>query len=323
MLAELNTQMVQMEDLGFLVIRGLLDPAQDLQPVIDEYTSLLEELASRWIREGKLKSAYANLPFERRLAEVFSESHQPYYQFFDIALPQDTITQDTPIHLGPAVFYLLRNPRLLDAVERFIGPEIYSNPVQHVRIKLPEKLVPEEMRHPLTAKTQWHQDMGVVDEEADNSRILSVWIPLTRATVENGCLIVEPGSHKGGLAAHCKLENYKGLYGIPERYVGENRVPIPMEPGDAMFFFSKLKHASLPNISDEIRWSFDLRYNPIGEPTGRPWFPGFVARSRSNPESELRDPKVWAQLWRETRSTLAKGELPAFNRWIRGDPRCA
>jgi len=323
MLAEVNTYMKQIEDLGFVVIRELLDPVQDLQPVIDEYTALLDELASKWIEEGKLKSAYADLPFQHRLTEVFRESRQPYHAYFDISLPQDTIKEDTPIHLGAAVFYLLRNPRLLDAVEDFIGPEIYSNPVQHVRIKLPENIVPEDMRHPLTAKTQWHQDMGVVDEEADKSNILSVWIPLTRATVENGCLIVEPGSHKGGLAAHCRLEDYKGLYGIPDRFVGENRISVPMVPGDAMFFFSKLKHASLPNISDEIRWSFDLRYNPIGEPTGRPWFPGFVARSQANPASELRDPEIWAGLWREARATLAKGEIPTFNRWSRGDPRCA
>ena len=32
-------------------------------------------------------------------------------------------------------------------------------------------------------------------------------------------------------------------------------------------------HGSLPNVSDEIRWSLDLRYNPTGQPTGRPEFP--------------------------------------------------
>lgn len=318
-----TTYLEQMDELGFVVIKGLLDPAQDIQPVIDEYTVLLDDLTSRWIAEGKLKSAYDNLPFERRLTEVFWESRQPYHQHFDISLPQDVITDETPIHLGPAIFNLLRSPRLLNAVEVFIGTEIYSNPVQHVRIKLPENLVPEDMRHPLTAKTQWHQDMGVVDSEADRSQILSVWIPLTRATVENVCLIVVPGSHKGELAAHCRLEDYKGLYGIPERYIEGNHVPVPMEPGDALFFFSKLKHGSLANVSDEIRWSFDLRYNPIRQPTSRIWFPGFVARSSANPDKELKDPQVWAQLWHDTRSTLARGEIPTFNRWSQGDPRCA
>ena len=46
-------------------------------------------------------------------------------------------------------------------------------------------------------------------------------------------------------------------------------------------------HSSLPNLSENIRWSLDLRYNPIGQPTGRAWFPGFIARSKSKPESEM------------------------------------
>ena len=60
-------------------------------------------------------------------------------------------------------------------------------------------------------------------------------------------------------------------------------------------------HGSLPNRSDRIRWSLDLRYNPTGQHTGRPVFPGFVARSRRNPDSELDDPAVWAGLWRQAR----------------------
>ncbi len=51
-------------------------------------------------------------------------------------------------------------------------------------------------------------------------------------------------------------------------------------------------HGSPPNVSDRIRWSLDLRSNPIGQPIGRPEFPGFVARSRLDPESELRDPEA-------------------------------
>ena len=57
-----------------------------------------------------------------------------------------------------------------------------------------------------------------------------------------------------------------------------------MKKGDVLFMDRLTMHASLPNVSDEIRWSFDLRYNRTGDATGRSWFPGFVARSRSNPE---------------------------------------
>ena len=81
-----------------------------------------------------------------------------------------------------------------------------------------------------------------------------------------------------------------------------------------LFFHPLCQHASLDNLSDEFRWSFDLRYNPIGQPTGRPHFPGFVARSRLNPDSVLDDWREWAQLWRDARDRLAAQDAVKINR---------
>ena len=81
-------------------------------------------------------------------------------------------------------------------------------------------------------------------------------------------------------------------------------------------------HSSLPNVSDKMRISFDLRYNPIGQPAGRPLFPGFVARSRHNPASGLRDAEAWAQSWYEMRKKLSRTDVPTFNRWPSNDPVC-
>ena len=67
----------------------------------------------------------------------------------------------------------------------------------------------------------------------------------------------------------------------------------------------------------------ELRYNPTGQPTGRGMFPGFVARSRSHPETELRDPEAWTAMWLEARRALADGEQPSFNRWDPASPACA
>jgi hypothetical protein len=82
-------------------------------------------------------------------------------------------------------------------------------------------------------------------------------------------------------------------------------------------------HCSLPNKSNHIRWSFDLRYNPTGQPTGRGAFPGFIARSDADPASELRDPGIWTDLWLEARRALADGDTPRFNRWDANAPVCA
>ena len=84
-----------------------------------------------------------------------------------------------------------------------------------------------------------------------------------------------------------------------------------------------MQTASLENHSDEFRWSFDLRYNPIGQPTGRPHFPGFVAQSRLNPDSVLDDWREWAQLWLDARDRLAELDAVKVNRWDDDDPMCA
>lgn len=311
---------------GYFLAKGLLDPDRDLKPVKEEYSALLDSLAERWHAKGRLTSTYRGLPFGDRICKITAEG-QDWMRHFDISLPVDA-TLDTPIHLGPAAFNLLRNPRVLDVLEELIGPEIYSNPVQHIRIKPPEHAVPAPLLNGLTGAVGWHQDLGVVGNEADETQMISVWIAITDAGIENGCLQVVPGSHLGELALHCHYNERKGLpfkqLNIPDRFVGSRQVPMPMKAGDVLFFHKKMMHSSLPNVSDTIRWSFDLRYNPIGQATGRPWLPGFVARSRSHPELELKDPERWAQLWLETRTRLAsgKGIMPS-SRWSSDHPLCA
>ncbi len=316
-----NGFMRQFEEQGYVVLEGILDRERDLQPILNHYERLVEDLSRQLLEEGVLSSAYEDLSFGPRLAAVVSETGGAFFQRMEISLPQSGIFPDTPIHHPPEVFRLLRNPRLLDAVESFIGPEIYSNPVQHIRIKPPQRLLSEDvLANALVARTFWHQDQGVVIPEADSTKMLTVWIPVTDATRENGCLLVVPGSHKRGLSLHCVTP---GKFQIPERLIGAGAMALPMKAGDVLFMHKLTMHSSLPNRSDELRCSFDLRYNPTGQSTGRPWFPGFVARSRSNPDSELRDPEVWAESWRQARDHLAQVQNPSFQRWAEDDPRCA
>ena len=316
-------QLQDFEEEGYLLVEALLDPARDLDPVIAEYVGVLDQLARELHAAGDIESLYDDLPFAERLVRVYGESGKVHAQYFDFSLPQKDIRPDTPFWAGSAVFDVLRNERLLDAVECFIGPEIYSNPVQHVRIKLPEHLTP---KNPETGRVQlgitpWHQDTGVVLPEADETEMLTVWFPLTDATIEHGCLAVLPGSHRRGLMHHCP-----SVWGLEVPESIQNRadtVPLPMRRGDVLFLTRMSCHSSLANKSDEIRWSFDLRYNPIGQPTGRGAFPGFVARSKAHPETELRDPVSWETRWRETRDRLAREEDRPFNRWSAEHPVCA
>lgn len=321
-----NTQIEQFHDQGYLLVKGLLDPAKDLSPIIEEYKGVLNTLAQDLYDQGKISNTYADLPFGERFIKICIETKETHQQYFDFSLPPSgNVSLDTPIWVGPAIFRAITNPQLLDAVESLIGGEIYSNPVQHVRIKPPEKYVAkdESTGRAKLGATNWHQDNGVVMPEADSSDILTVWFSLTDAAEEHGCLQVVPESHRDGLFTHCPAG--PGGLEVPEKVASrKNAIALPAKPGDVIFLSKRTLHASLSNVSDIIRWSLDLRYNPVGQESGRGFYPGFVARSRQNPETELRDPEVWADQWHKVRERLAgTNNLMPTNRWDPNAEVCA
>ena len=300
------------EDEGYLVVENLLDEELDIRPLVAEYEALLDRLATQWWSEGKLAASYRDVPFAQRLTQVVRELGDSSYYHFEISLPFAKITEDTPIHLGPAAFSLLRSPRVLDTVQALIGPEIYCHPAHHVRIKLPVEAVKGGVND-LTGTVTGHQDQAGTLPEADDSNIITAWLAINDATEANGCLMVIPGSHRGELLPHGPLPH--GGAGIPEEHLpAKEFIPLPVPRGGAIFLTSRTIHRSLPNLSDGIRWSVDARYMPIGRPTGRPFFPGFVGRSRLRPETELHDSQAWANLWLQARAKLSKQGKPRFNR---------
>jgi phytanoyl-CoA hydroxylase len=312
----------QFEEEGYVVVDDVFDPEQEFDPVTAEYDGVLDRLAAELHESGAISSTYSELAFSDRLARIYAETGQVYPKYFDLSLPQSGVTHQTPFWTGPAVFNLLRSQGVLDRVESLIGPEIYANPVQHIRLMPPERLVPTDPStgQALLAATPWHQDNGVVTEEADDTRMITVWFPLIDTTEEMGCLVVQPGSHRRGLLTHCG----GGRLHVPDQLLGDvSAKPLPMRRGSALFMHRLTVHSSLPNLSGQVRRSFDFRYQPTGEPTGRPAFPGFVARSRTRPDTELHDPEVWTALWLEARRALADGDQPRFNRWDADAAVCA
>jgi phytanoyl-CoA hydroxylase len=311
---------------GYLAVENVLDIERDLEPVIREYEVVLDREIAQAHAEGKIPSRFEELAFIQRLAAYLSAAGKGAYQAFDISLPLKSATENTPMHVGPAVFNMLRSESLMDTVEQFIGSEVLSNPIQHVRIKPPETWLPADFKGGLVGQTDWHQDQGVALPEIDETDVLTVWLAISDATVENGCLCVVPGSHKAGLATHCPAKPGSTRIGlhIPDEIRGTNYTPVPIKRGGALFLHRRTMHASLRNLSDGARWSFDLRYQPVGQPTGRPWFPSFVVRSRQDPSSEVRDWHVWADLWRGARTRLATGGgIEKTNRWDGSQPVCA
>ena len=311
---------------GYVVVEDVISQEEVLDPLEAEYTTVLDRLATELFENGDISSTYSDLPFSERLTKVYQDSGKVHAGYFDFSLPQNGITHDTPMWHGPAVFDTLTAPSLLDAVESIIGPEVFSNPVHHVRLKPPEHLTP---RDPESGRVQlgatvWHQDLGVVTEAADDTDMLTAWMPVWDANEEDGCLHLVPWSHQEGLAKHCAGPNASpGLHIPDDQFRVDDAIPVPMKRGSVLFMHRLTCHGSLPNKSDRVRFSLDLRYNPVGQATGRDVFPGFVARSGAHPETELHDPEAWAQSWLDARERLAEEENPQFKRWDTNDPSCA
>lgn len=164
--------------------------------------------------------------------------------------PEEAIAKVQDFHNDPVLFGYATNPKLLDHVEAFVGPDIKS-----IHTMLINKPPGVDGRHAL------HQDLLYFPfRPAD--RIVATWTAIERCTRENGCLAVVPGSHRGPLLEHEDPDwewvnrAYFGAKGAPR----EQRVHLEMEPGDTVFFHPKLLHGSGRNRTRGFRRAISAHF---------------------------------------------------------------
>ncbi|MEL6808578.1 MAG: phytanoyl-CoA dioxygenase family protein [Pseudomonadota bacterium] len=311
-----EAQVTQFHSKGYLIIDDVL-PAEVLGKVQAEYSDLLDRLYADWSAQGRVPDGHG-MDFWGKLSASYAAGCD-WFQPMDISLPGGEIAPDTPMHFGPAIFDLVMHEHILDLAEALIGPELTLNPIQHVRIKPPSpQLDADESRAHIT-RTDWHQDRAVGLEEADQTDMVTVWVAITDATLDNGCLQVVPGIDTGMLP-HCPQVQTAIA---PEFLDVDRAVPLPVKAGGVVLFHPLVPHASLPNLSDDFRWSFDLRFSRTGQNTGREHFPSFIARSHATPKAELKDWRVWRDAWFATRDRLAVRPHIPIHRWASDAPYCA
>ena len=308
-------QITEFNENGVIVIPDVLN-ADLLDRIRQEYAGLLDGLYADWQRQGLVPPA-DGLDFYEKLL-VSYRAKCDWFQPMDISLPGGTIRDDTPFHFGPAVFDMITHGPLLDVVEALIGPEITSNPIQHVRLKPPAINLRDTENRAHIMATDWHQDRAVAHEDGDQTQMVTVWLAISDATLVNGCLQAIKG--KPRMYPHCPKKQTAIADGFLDL---DQAVPLPVPAGGAVIFHPLTPHASLNNVSDRFRWSFDIRYNVTGQPTGRAHFPSFVARSRAHPERLLTDWRDWRDLWVDARHRLSVKDHIPIHRWTSDSPACA
>jgi hypothetical protein len=148
---------------------------------------------------------------------------------------------------------LIRHPRILDAVEDIIGPDILC---------WGTSFFIKEPRNP--AFVSWHQDSTYWGlEPAD---IVTAWIALSDSTTENGAMRVVPGSHTMAQVPHRDTFRPDNLLSRGQEIMVDvnesNADTLTLAAGEMSLHHVRLIHGSEPNPSDQRRIGFAIRYLP-------------------------------------------------------------
>jgi phytanoyl-CoA hydroxylase len=103
----------------------------------------------------------------------------------------------------------------------------------------------------------WHQDNGYTYIEPQ--AYLTVWVALTDATPENGCVQVLPGIHRTGTVAHRDTP-----IGFECCRDPEGAVSVPVRAGSAVVFSSLTPHATGHNTTGDVRRAYIVQFAPDG-----------------------------------------------------------
>jgi hypothetical protein len=168
-----------------------------------------------------------------------------------------------PYHAG---FSELLRGRLQEAVSRLFGEEA---------VLFKDKI---NFKLPGGDGFKAHQDVQAGWDDYASLHITAL-VTIDRCTLENGCLEMAPGYHLGGLIG----EKWKPLDEDALTYV-----PLPTEPGDAVFFDSFAPHRSGPNHTNEKRRVLYVTYNRLSEGDHRRRY--YADKRRNYPPDCEREP---------------------------------
>ena len=231
---------------GYIVLKDIIDD-RDLDPIRNFIKAKVDAYSNELYTESKLSSRYEDEPFERRYAAIC--------QALDI------LPRNWAFGMFGREFYDLYNlPGVLDVLHLLLGHEVSNIGTPALRTKLPGSVI---------TSFPWHQDSQYLDQSTIGKKekhtgdlhMVTVWVPLVEATIENGCCWVIPGSHRWGLLdgargadSNVRMEEDVEGRGTP--------VPIPLKPGGALFMTNLCVHTSKVNTTQKSRWSIDFRYFP-------------------------------------------------------------
>lgn len=195
----------------------------------------------------------------------------------------------------PFLCDLVSHPKLLDAVEDLIGPNILCWGSSFFQKEADDKTF-----------VSWHQDSTYYGLEPPNT--CTAWIAISEASIAAGCMRFLPGTHNKGLYSHEELKEKSNLLSRGQTVKGldeSKAVHVPLKAGQFSFHKEDTLHASHPNTTGDRRIGLSIHYvSPDVKETNFPGASAMLVRGKDThgywkpemqPKADL-DPACLAEL---------------------------
>jgi hypothetical protein len=147
---------------------------------------------------------------------------------------------------------LIRHPKILDAVEDVLGPDLLCWSAQFFA---------KNAHDP--SYVSWHQDGTYWGLSSPD--VMTAWVALTPSVPENGCMQVVPGTHTRQVD-HVDTFAESNLLSRGQEIAVDVKpdqvVPVILAPGQMSLHHVLIFHGSEPNTADFRRVGFAIRYIP-------------------------------------------------------------
>lgn len=148
---------------------------------------------------------------------------------------------------------MVHHPKVLDAVEDLIGPDIL---VYHTTLWTKEAHAP--------VFTLWHQDDAYFF--LDPPEQVTAWVALSEASELAGCMRMIAGSHREGFIEHTDSPGAGNIIrrgrAIHDRFTDGDGTAVPLRAGEMSLHNTYTIHSSGPNNSDDRRIGLGISYVP-------------------------------------------------------------
>lgn len=229
-----DAHVAQFHEQGYLIVENAFT-AQEVQIALDGLFHLLSGAVEEF-NGVQYELASAGVAVE----DLSVEEKQDYVRKFMSFVDYDERLNE-----------LAHHPLLLALVERLIGEAPFL--FQSMALLKPPRLGRDK---------PWHQDAAYFQIELD-AKVVGCWIALDEATIENGCMVIAPGSHLKGPVVHFRRRDWQ----ICDTDVDNSgAVAVPLKPGGLLIFQSLLHHGTPPNDSGLRRRALQFHYRPQSAP---------------------------------------------------------